>query len=78
MSEFNKTSGGARRRRRTGVGATPRQRQRAFRFARTTTAAPPADAGGLVRRAPSVVATSTAVRLGQVVAVLPAPSVLSC
>ena len=76
MSEFNKTSGGARRRRRTGVGATPRQR--AFRFARTTTAAPPADAGGLVRRAPSVVATSTAVRLGQVVAVLPAPSVLSC
>ena len=76
MSEFNKTSGGGGAR--TGVGATyastaaARVSFRAGHHSRAT------DAGGLVRRAPSVVATSTAVRLGQVVAVLPAPSVLSC
>ena len=80
MSEFNKTSGGGAEAR-TGVGATPRDSGSA-RFVSRGPPQPrrpmPAAWCAAVRRAPSVVATSTAVRLGQVVAVLPAPSVLSC
>ena len=77
MSEFNKTSGGG------GGGAQASALRLDSGSARFVSRGPPQPRHrcrrlGAVRRAPSVVATSTAVRLGQVVAVLPAPSVLSC